>query len=62
MRTEIEILENICLNTIKGVIGNTIPTKNELQEYIDIQKNKYNLSDTFDKLVFSEIVHEIQIG
>jgi hypothetical protein len=61
MRTEKEILENICLNTIKGVVGDTI-TQKELQEYIDIMKKKYNLSETFDKLVKSEIVFEIPVG
>ena len=60
-RTEKEILESICLNTIKGVIEG-VTTKKELQEYIDIQKRKYQLSDGFDKLVFSEIVHQISVA
>jgi len=60
-RTEGEILKSI-INDIKAVLGNTLPTKDELIQFAAIQKNKYNFTDDFLKEVLCEICFEIPIG
>jgi len=50
------------LKAIKDELGDTIPTREHLQMYIDVVKNRYDLDDDFDRYVLSETVIQIPIG
>ena len=50
------------LKAIKDELGDTIPTLEHLQMYIDVVKNRYNLDDDFDRYVLSETVIQIPVG